>query len=452
MSNRKQQQRRRPMADSRPVNDSLSNLVSGLGTSRDKNSSNQYALNILTHDQLQKAYRGDWIARKIIDIPAEDATREWRAWQGSKEQISAIEAEEARLGVQQKAAEGLVKSRLWGGSILLIGIRNADWSQPLNLEAVGKGDLEFVHCLDRYEIGISDIESDPLSPYYGQPKGYTVSSPSLAGQVIHPSRVVRLIGKKLPSRQLESDGFGDSVLQAVDDAIKQAGLSSAAVATLINEASFDVIKIPDFMQNVATAEYRNRIMQRFQLAQVGKSLLRTTLLDKEEDWQRITTNFSTLPDVIRTFLNVAAGAGDIPATRLLGQSPTGLNATGESDIRNYYDMVGSEQRNRLGPAMYLLDEVLIRSALGERPPEVHYNWRPLWQMTQAEQAAVMLNRAQAITALWQTNLIPEEALAIAVQNMLIEAGDLPGLEEALAEADPLSQELDETSDADPPQV
>ena len=43
--------------------------------------------------------------------------------------------------------------------------------------------------------------------------------------------------------------------------------------------------------------------------------------------------------MVRTFLQVAAGAADIPVTRLLGQSPAGLSATGESDTRNYYDMI-----------------------------------------------------------------------------------------------------------------
>ena len=53
--------------------------------------------------------------------------------------------------------------------------------------------------------------------------------------------------------------------------------------------------------------------------------------------------------MVRTFLQVAAGAADIPVTRLLGQSPAGLSATGDSDTRNYYDMIAARQELDLRP-------------------------------------------------------------------------------------------------------
>ena len=35
----------------------------------------------------------------------------------------------------------------------------------------------------------------------------------------------------------------------------------------------------------------------------------------------------------------------------------------------------------LTPAMSVLDEVIIRSALGSRPPEIYYEWNILWQLS-----------------------------------------------------------------------
>ena len=80
------------------------------------------------------------------------------------------------------------------------------------------------------------------------------------------------------------------------------------------------------------------------------------------------------PDTLNTYLQIASGAADIPATRFLGQAPGGLNASGDADIRNYYDRLGGEQTTVLMPAMSVLDEVIIRSALGSRPPEIYYEW------------------------------------------------------------------------------
>ena len=60
--------------------DTLTNLLSGMGTRSDKSAFTRFALRPLTRQQLEAAYRGDWISRKVVDIPAQDATREWREW------------------------------------------------------------------------------------------------------------------------------------------------------------------------------------------------------------------------------------------------------------------------------------------------------------------------------------------------------------------------------------
>lgn len=418
--------------------DSLVNLISGLGTSKDKSTHHVFTFRELSPAELTDAYRGDWIAGKTVDIPAEDATREWRRWQADREQISAIEAEETRHGLNHKVKEALIKDRLYGGGAIVIGLRNANWQDPIDYDSIKKGDLQFLHVVDRYEITAGKVCRDLLSPYYGEPEYYQVSSEGTGSVTIHPSRVVRFVTRKLPKRDLEVDGWGDSVLQRVHDAIKQAASSAAGVATLVDEASLDIIRIPEFMMNISKQSYRERLIQRFQLANVAKSTVNATILDKEEEWTKHATSFANLPEVIRVYLNIAAGAGDIPATRFLGQSPGGLNATGDSDIRNYYDSVGSEQKNTIGPAMARLDEVLIRSALGERPAEIHYNWVPLWQPTENERADILLKRSQAAVNIYNTGYVPDEVMSKAVQNMLIEDGSFPGIEAELDEA-----ELDE---------
>ena len=66
--------------------------------------------------------------------------------------------------------------------------------------------------------------------------------------------------------------------------------------------------------------------------------------------------------MVRTSLQVAASAADIPVTRLLGQSPAGLSATGDSDTRNYHDMIAARQELDLRPQLERLDALLLRSA------------------------------------------------------------------------------------------
>lgn len=433
--------------------DSLTNLMSGLGTARDKTVATQFTFAQIPVGELDAAYRGDWIARKVVDIPAKDATREWRSWQADQDQITLLEKEEKRLGLQKCVLSALIKARLYGGAVIVIGINDDDPSKELNPDTVKQGGISYLHAASRHEISAGPISRDLLSPYYDQPEYYEAASGSAGIARIHPSRVARFLGCEVPDRNQAISGWGDSILDAIKDAVRHAGLAQAEIASMMQEACVDVIRIPGFMQNLSTAAYREKILTRFQLAATGKSINRALMLDKDEEWDKVSQNFSNLPELMRIYLNIAAGAGDIPATRLLGQAPSGLNATGDSDIRNYYDNVGSEQRNTISPALCILDESLIRSALGARPEEIYYIWKPLWQMSETEKADNMLKKSQAISNFVNTGLFSTEVLAAAAANMLIEDGSLPGLEAAIEEFGAIeAAEIDDPLDENDPEV
>jgi phage-related protein (TIGR01555 family) len=134
------------------IRDSLYNLITGLGTPKDPTTASTYHLSLLNRNDLENAYRSDWIARRIVDAPAEDATREWRAWQASQDQIQVIEDEEKKHDLQRKLRLALIRSRLYGGAALVMGVNQGNSDEELVLENVQEGDLEFVVVLNRYEL------------------------------------------------------------------------------------------------------------------------------------------------------------------------------------------------------------------------------------------------------------------------------------------------------------
>src|SRR3954470_4168306 len=95
------------------LGDRLVNLVAGLGGERDKQAATQHSFQPLDPGQAAAAYRFDWIARKVVDIPAIGSGRGWRDWQAGEGEIEAIEAEERRLGLRQKLAAALKWARLY---------------------------------------------------------------------------------------------------------------------------------------------------------------------------------------------------------------------------------------------------------------------------------------------------------------------------------------------------
>ncbi|WMT85578.1 DUF1073 domain-containing protein [Pelagibacterium sp. 26DY04] len=435
------------------VGDSLTNLVSRMGTERDKSASTFYALTLLTDDQIIAAYKTAWLPRKIVDIPAFDSVRAWRDWQATTAQIEALEAEEKRLNVKGKVLEARVKARLWGGAAIMLGTGDTDLSQPLNVERIGRDGLQYLTVLTRRQLTAGEIERDPASEFYGQPKSYQINSGETAQVDIHPSRLVIFHGVAPTDDDLVATnrGWGDSVLQSVIDAIKQADSTAANIASLVFEAKIDIIKVPNFMASLGDEGYKQKILERYTLANTAKGINGTLMLDKEEEYESKTATFATLPDVLDRFLQIVSGAADIPATRLLGQSPAGMNATGESDLRNYYDRLSAMQELEMTPAMARLDECLIRSALGSRDKDIHFNWSPLWGMSEKEKAEVFKAKADAARTIAGTGgtspaLMPIEALSDALVNELIEDGSLSGLEAAIEQYGTLGEQEEDEGD------
>lgn len=364
-----------------------------------------------------------------------DAVRKGRDWQAEQDQIELIEAEEKRLGFWSKLLEVKVKARLWGGAALYIGTGETDLMEPLNVEAMAKDGIKYLTVLSRRDVSAGPIEQDVLSEFHGRPAYYEVTGNASMVR-IHPSRLAVFVGAPHGDSLLgmgPNQGWGDSIIEAVYSAMKNADATAANIASLVFEANVDVFRIPDFMASLADPAYQTRLLDRFTLAATAKGINKALLLDKEEEYDRKQVTFAQLPEVMQTFLQMAAGAADIPVTRLLGQSPAGMSATGESDMNNYYDRVSSIQSLEMTPALYRLDECLIRSALGSRPPEIFYEWSPLKQMTEKEQAEIGKMNAETAEILGRTGIFTSEELRTVVGNQLVESSFYPGLDQAMSD-------------------
>lgn len=414
--------------------DKLVNLVAGLGTVRDKASSSTYSFTPLTDTELSTAYRTSWLARKIVDVPALDSCRKWRAWQADSVEITDIEAEENRLGLKEKMLALHIGARLFGGAAIYIGTGDGTISaNPLSPDSIGLGGVKGLTVIPKTQLTDGDIQKDIEADDYGKPIFYRMNSG--CGEVtIHASRLVILTGAELPGDDFSGQqSWGDSVLQSVFDAMQRSDSTMANVASLVFESKVDVFGVPDLMANVDDPAWRGNLLERFRLAAIGKGINGAIVKDVLETYEQKSITFAGLPDIIDRMWQDVSGAADIPLTRLFGQSPGGLQSTGESDLRNYYDSIQSMQEMKLTPAMYLLDECLIRSALGDRPADVFYNWHSLWQTTAKERADIGKVTAETIKALNETGLWPADPLSLAATNMLTELGVMPGLESAMAD-------------------
>lgn len=407
-------------------NDTFTALAGGITQDRSKFKASTYTRVNYSDEQLLNAYNGSALVSRVVDMPAEDETRMWREWQAEAEQITAIEDVETRHQVQQKVLEARQDARLFGDGYIYID-DGRDHEEPLD-PAVSPG-LRFVAKVDRWQISEGSYEYDPLSEYYNRPKYYELMGSNTSILNIHPSRVVHFVGRKRKSYGT-SGRMGQSVVAAMFDDLKAYDAVMANVADMTMEAKVDVMYIQGLMQKVTDPDELAALQAKLQLAMYTKGTNGAIILDKDdEEWQQKTMSFATLPDIIDRFQMGAAGAAQIPRSRLFGVQTGGLGNAGESDQKDYYDRIKSTQSNEITPAMSVLDDMIVKTALGRIPPEVHYNWRSLYQMddkAKQEIGGMIVKRYKdAVDA----GIFPPEFATKPVVNELTEAGVSPGLEQ-----------------------
>ena len=365
--------------------DGLTNVMTGLGTEKSKRAHNVWQYGALNdYATLDACYQSNWIARKICDIPAEDATREWRRIKcDGAETIAAIEQQ---LLVPNMVQEAATWANLYGGSGILM-ITNQDLTKPLRPELIKKGELKRLLVLDRWDMASAGINTwDILASNYLQPEYFNVRGGAMQ---IHHSHFAIFKGERLPLRQqAQTQGWGDSKLRKCIDDIADMVAAKDGIAELMQEANIDVITREGLTEELST-DQDDAIIKRYELFSMMKSNIQMALLDGEEKFDRMTLNLSGVAPIIEQFMTWISGAADIPLTRMFGTSAKGMNATGEGDDRNYNNSIRASQRKDFAQPMRTLDEVMVRSALGNFPSDYDYEWNPLslpdgLQVAQAE--------------------------------------------------------------------
>lgn len=375
------------------IKDGFQNVMKGLGSEKDPRTSTSYVPGIRINQQAaNNLYTYNWLAAKVVDIPIDDATRKWRSFliqdQKQKETIKDLEE---KYDVKRNIITAFKWARIFGGAVIVAIIDGDDPSEPMNIDSVREGSLKNFLVFDRYNIYPDNIDRDIMSDNFGMPKYYTVSR---SGQRIHHSRVKRAIGKVGTIAECEKENYwGSSIYTHMLEPITDSGVVSQSISNLVYEASVDVYRINGLNELIAEGN-DDLVVSRLMIAHKMKSVINGIALDKEDEYDKKQISFSQLPEIDDRYVQKVSGASNIPVTRLLGISPAGQNATGESDMLNYYDSVQAIQENEIAPALDWMDSLILKSSGIKGLDSIGYEFLPLKQLTEIEQADVYLKNAQ----------------------------------------------------------
>jgi len=382
----------------KPREDGWQNLLSGAGTARDPSEHTTARLDAeLTRDYVEAVYRSDGIGRRIVDLPAEEMTREWVQIQGDGGDDR--QSDLSRLRAKQKINKALRWAGLYGGSIIvmLVDDGSPDLSEPVR-EGRVRGVSDLI-VYDRHQVTwtAADISDDPRSRYFQMPERFRVTP--IGGRLfqVHRSRVLVFDGEDVPDRlRSKNNGWGDSRLQAAHRALSRYGEGMSGTSSIVRDFILPVLSMKNLSDLIASGQ-EDVVKKRLEILGVSRSVLNVLLIDSDdEDYQKKSSSVSGIDNLLQELKHNLAACTGIPQTLLFGRSPSGQNATGESDIRQWYDTVKGEQEDKLLPNLSSLVRYLDLPAGGE-PDDRMIAAAPLWQPTAQEQATTLKTTVEALS-------------------------------------------------------
>lgn len=365
-------------------------------------------------------YFTSWEARKIVEIPINDAFR-------IKPELVGIEEPEKvallngadKVQLFAKMRRAATQERLLGGAAILIGTAEAqnDPAAPLDINSLDKGSLKFLNVVSLNQMQKPEYNIDPFDANYDKPEYYSIN-----GTKTHVSRMIVFDGEPLfnystqrlmQNFRINPQGFGESVLVPLWDAILRCIGTQQAAYQLIQKASVTLVKAEQLLNLEGTKMGDIAVKQLQEMAEMISIYRAAIIKGKGVDVEESQASFGSVPELLMSYLQVLSAASDIPASRFLGQAPGGLNATGEGDLENYYNAIASYQETRLDPKYEKLFDILGRSVLGKDKwlsirPKFEIEFEPLWNLKGTEKAQVDQTYVQMLRDLKADGVIPAE--------------------------------------------
>lgn len=400
--------------------DAFSNVLARLGAGTPNLlEGTEYSLQRMSRDftTLNALYRESWIVRRIIDVIPADMLKNWiTITSGLDPDVEKrLSLTLRRTQLIDKLKRGMQWGRLYGGAlgVMLVKHQGYDLSQPLQLDWIMPGDFAGLLIFDRWN-GVnpsSELIEDISDPDYGFPKYYTVTDPAGGGSVkIHHSRVVRFIGNTLPFwEEIAEMQWGASVVESIFDELRKRDNVSWNIAQLTFMANIRVLKMQDLGQLLAATDNESQaeLLRTLEAQNMLLNNMGMQVMDAADGLETHQYTFGGLSDCYQQFIMDISGAAEIPVTRLFGRSPSGLNATGESDLQNYYDMIAEKQESYLRPILNKVLPPFIISTLGSLPDDFDFEFDPVAEPTDKERADLAKCGTDNVVAAYNAGLISQ---------------------------------------------
>ena len=399
--------------------DGYVNLLNKYGTKQDNSEAYKFEREPVIPDmQLTGLYEGNGLFSKIIDTPAEEALKHGFDLNLKSDELNAfVEDALDDLEWEEKAATAIKWARLYGGALIVMLIDDGrgleepvDWEHIRSIDelrvyerSIVQPDYASLYQQDYGGKGVGNRVSK-----FGQPEYYYVSS--IYGSFkVHESRCLVFRNGVLPEQTSNATYlfWGMPEYVRIRRALRETVTAHTDSVKLLERSVQAIYSMKGLASLMTTDDGENQVLKRLQLVDTSRGLLNSIAIDSEgEQYDFKTFQFSGVKDVIDATCNMLSALTNIPQTILFGRSPAGMNATGDSDFESYYNFVEKIQRLMLKRNLRTLLDVVFRAGIASgdvaEEPDYKLEFKPLWSLSDTEQAAVDQTKAQTALVKAQT--------------------------------------------------
>lgn len=347
--------------------------------------------------------------RTCIQTVADDMCREWIQVTGGQDTNSEIlvklqDLQESKYKLRRLFNKALSIVGFMGGCFIYIDTgATDDLSLPLNISdksaELGKGKTVKLVIVDPVNVSPGPYNAvNPLDENYMNPKTWFV-----LGKSVHSSRLIKLVDNEPPLLLKPAYNFlGIPQAQILWDYVLHWNKARETGVSILDKLNLTVFKT-NFSEvldvgGIQALDYKMKLLQRYRTNDA------VFTCDNNEAIENISLTISGVVDIIRQALEFIAAINRTPAVKLLGIAPSGFNATGQSDIRNYYDHVKSKQElNR--EAIQTLLNVIQLCEFGTIDSSITFNFNELGEADAAATAMTAKTKIDMVSVLLDRNVI-----------------------------------------------
>lgn len=357
------------------------------------------------------------LIRACIQTVSDDLSRKWIKIEGcdDPQKLEIIENELKKLHIKDLFHKAVTTTGYMGGAFIFIDTGEDDLTLPLAINDLSAelkegSKVKFV-VVD--PVNVSPIEYnciDPLRDDYMRPRMWQV-----LGRRVHASRLLTFVENQPPMLLKPNYNFlGIPQAQILWDYVMHFNQTRASTARLLDKISLLVVQTD--MDAVLSDEHGIELFDaKMEFLERYRNNDSVFVCDKEsEGVMNVQTTIAGCTDVVRQSLELIACINRTPAVKLLGISPSGFNATGESDLKNYYDYIASKQELYREQIQTIINVIQL-CEFGNIDPAITFKFEPLNEENKASQAMTAQTKIGALTQLVDRQAMSAEELRTAVR-------------------------------------